>query len=65
MTKKATHGGARKGAGRKPHQSTPWATISVRLPLPMVEAYRALPPEERTRIAAELRAVVERRVRLE
>lgn len=58
---KTTHGGKRPGAGR-PRTSPEWATISLRLPLPTVEAYRALPRETRARLLAEFRAAVERAV---
>lgn len=59
MTKTTkTHGGSRKGAGR-PKSSPGWASITIRLPLPIVEAYRALPEEERAAVMARLRRVVE------
>lgn len=52
------HGGSRKGAGR-PRTSAGWATVSVNLPLPTVEAYRALPEPERSKVQGQMRVAVE------
>lgn len=53
-----THGGARKGAGR-PKTSAGWATLSIALPLPIVQAYRALPEERKAELRAKVREVLE------
>jgi hypothetical protein len=53
-----THGGARKGAGR-PKTSVGWATISIALPRPIVQAYRALPEAEKAELRAKVKALLE------
>jgi hypothetical protein len=56
---------ASKPTGRpmgRPRTSAGWASVTVRLPLPTVEAYRALPAAERSRVALRLREVVEQAV---
>lgn len=55
---KPSHGGARKGSGRK-RTAPPRATISLTFPLPIVEAYRALDEKTAGALRLKLRLAVE------
>lgn len=58
MVNRVSHGGARKGSGRK-RTAPPRATISLTFPLPIVEAYRALDEKTGNELRLRMKAAVE------